>query len=207
MTQQTNDLFLLLNGLRNWSNGLGLAKNTCGDQPLTEEILAGLEAELRDLAALFSSAIAGQRMQEITAVSDKLALASKALGWEQLRAERARRRAEKLGPWSGVKPGNTVIVKRHHESIEPGKPGTKLVIANDTAASFVGITRDGKRITVILSGGCRATFRPSKVATLDSYKAGATRFSLIDLKHADEVQRSEHAAHAIFVSQQIGWSL
>lgn len=200
MTQQTNDLYRFQKSLRDFSNGLGISKNTCGDQPLTEEMLASLEAQLRDIAGLFSSAIAGQRMQDIAAAADRLQLASNALGWEQRRAERARVRAERRAQWSAVKPGDTVIVRRHHQST---KGGLKLAIANDTAASFVGISRDGKSATVMLSGGCRASFRPSAISTLDSYKAGATRFSLIDPKHEDYILKTTgYAAHAIRCAQE-----
>lgn len=101
-----------------------------------------------------------------------------------------------------IQPGDTIIVLRHYtmDLWQAGWETRKLVIANDTAASF--ISRTETTVTVILSGGCRGTFPISKISRLGDYVAGEHRHSLINPAHEDDVQSREYAAYAIACAQE-----
>lgn len=101
-----------------------------------------------------------------------------------------------------INPGDTIIVRRHYTMNlwQAGWETRKLVIANDTAASF--ISRTETTVTVILSGGCRGTYPISAITRLDEYVPGLTPHSLIDPIHEDDVQTREHADYAIACAQQ-----
>ncbi len=154
---------------------LYLEKAREGDKPITRRDLTVLQGGVRRIAAIFADAVADASLTEIRKGAARLDGAFDALAVE----ERRMRAAQRL---NGVKPGDTVIIRRHFAN----------ALKSDTPASFVSLCNGGSEAEVILSGGCRATFRQSDVIKLADYKAGEKRHSLIDPQHEDEVQRREH---------------